>query len=113
MISPRVSETPTRTSPRPRCFSVTSRERTAHEYTDSETESDDPGQYAMYRLPGLHGGVQIVERPAGGPYRFFCRRRLSEPARSRRQQLYAHYLQRGRYRRQTRLGVRAPALHAL
>ena len=33
----------------------------------------------MYRVPGLHGGVQIVERPAGGPCRFLRRRRLPEP----------------------------------
>src|SRR4029450_3254810 len=87
--------------------------RTAHEHTDCETESDDSGQYPVYRLPGLHGGMQIVERPAGRPRRVLCWRRLSEPARSRRQQLHAHYLQRGRYRRQARLGVRAPAMHAL
>ena len=32
---------------------------------DSKTKSDDSGQYPVHRLPGLHGGVQGVERPAG------------------------------------------------
>src|SRR6266542_4461638 len=85
MISPPASVTPTRTFPRPKCFFVTSRERTAHEHIDSktidgETESDDSGQYPVHRLPGLHGRLQVVERPARG---------------------------------QARLGIRTPALHAL
>ena len=41
-----------------------------------EAESDDPGQYPVHRLPGLHGGLQVVERPAGGS------RRISLPARA-------------------------------
>src|SRR5262245_4875076 len=97
MISPPASATRTRRFPKPRCFSATSRERTGydnteHNNTDSETESHDPGQYPLYWLPGLYGGVQIVERPTRGPHRFLLRRWVSEPARSRRQQLYAHYL---------------------
>src|SRR5882724_7596519 len=90
MILPPASATLTRKFPRPKCFSATSKERTAHEHSDSQTESDDPGQYPVHRLPRLHGRVQILERTAGGPYRFFRRRRLSEPARSRRQQLHAY-----------------------
>ena len=73
MISPPASATRTRRFPKPRCFSATSRERIGYDHTDtdSETESDDPGQYSLYWLPGLYGGVQIVERPARRHTDFF------------------------------------------
>src|SRR5262249_34514632 len=92
MISLPASATLTRIFQKPRCFSATSREKIWYDTIDSKTESDDPGQYPLYWLPGLYGGVQVVERPARRPHQFLRRRRLSEPARSRRQQLHPHYL---------------------
>src|SRR2546428_615031 len=63
-ILPPALATPTRTFPKPRCFSATSIERTAHEHIDSKiidskTESDDPGQYPVHWLPRVHAGVSV------------------------------------------------------
>ena len=105
MISPPASATPTRRFPRPKCFSATSRERTEHEHTDAVKPK------AMIqdntRCIGCRACMVACkswnDRPAG-PDRFLRRRRLSEPARSRRQQLHAHYLQRDRNRRHSPIG---------
>src|SRR4029077_20902077 len=78
MILPLASAILTRRFPKPKCFSATSRERIGYDNTDSETQSDDPRQYSVYWLSRLHGSVQILERPAGGPHRFLRRRRLPE-----------------------------------
>src|SRR5439155_138323 len=71
-ILPPALATPTRTFPKPRCFSATSIERTAHEHIDSKiidskTESDDQDRSRsggvrrdpLHRLARVHAGVSV------------------------------------------------------